>query len=436
MKSLRSERVAEQLRLELAELIENEIADPRLGAVTVTGVQVSGDGKTARVLICPLDEKADEPAYLEALDHARGFLRRELALRLQLRHTPQLGFAIDHGPRHVDRVETLLGRLHKRKQLGILLLLACLPARADWVRHEASAHTMGSVFTIAAYGEDRQLLTAAVEAAFQEARRLDQLLSNYRSSSELSEINREAFQKPVRVSPEVFDLLQKCYQYSEASEGAFDWTVGPLMKVWGFFRGEGSLPEPVQVNQARKLVGYKKVHLDPAERTVRFEVEGMALDPGGIGKGYAVDRMVGVLKESGVTIALVSAAGSSIYGLGAPPSEPRGWYVRIRDPKSEAATAAEAYLRDQSLSTSGTYEKFFQAGGKTYSHIMDPRTGWPAQGMLAVSVLTPLTLDSEAWTKPFFVNGPEWTRRHVPDGFRVLLCEEGKSCYWAEQSTP
>lgn len=426
----RLERFREQLRLELAELIEQELADPRLGSLTVAAVHLSGDGKTARVLVAPGEEQ-DEAAVLRGLDHARSFLRHALAQRMDLRHVPQLVFAVDHGQKNADRVETLLERLHKRKQLGVLLLLCCLPARSDWVRHEASAHTMGSVFTIAAYGEDRRLLTAAVEAAFQEARRIDQLLSHYRASSELSEVNREAGRRPVRVSPEFFDLLQKCYQYSEASEGAFDWTVGALMKVWGFYRGEGRQPESARIEQALRLTGYQKVHLDPEERTVRFEVEGLELDPGGIGKGYAVDRMVEVLQESGVESALVTAAGSSIYGLGAPPHEPGGWRVRIRDPQSEAVTAAEVYLKDLSLSTSGTYEKFFEAEGRKYSHIMDPRTGWPARGMLAVSVLAPLTLDSEAWTKPFFVQGAEWTRKHAPAGFRVLLCEESKPCYWA-----
>jgi len=426
----RVERMAEQLRLELAELIESELADPRLPSLTVTAVHLAPDGKNARVLVTPAGPEAGDAPVLRALDHARGFIRRQLAERMNLRLVPQLSFLIDRGPRNTERVETLLGRLHKRKQLGVLVLLACWPARADWIRHEASAHSMGSVFTIAAYGEDRQQLSAAVEAAFHEARRIDQLLSNYRASSELSEVNRDAFSRPVRVSPELFELIEKCRRYSEASEGAFDWTVGPLMRVWGFFRGSGRLPEPGQIGTALAAVGYKKIRLDPEERTVRFTAEGVELDPGGIGKGYAVDRMVEALQESGVSIALVSAAGSSIYGLGTPPDEPRGWRVRIRDPKSDAVTAAEVYLKDLSMSTSGSYEKFFEAEGKVYSHIMDPRTGWPAKGVLSVSVLAPATLDSEAWTKPFFVNGAAWTRAHLPEGFRVFLCEDPEPCSW------
>ncbi|MBI3664871.1 MAG: 30S ribosome-binding factor RbfA [Acidobacteria bacterium] len=428
MHGRRMDRVAEQIRAELAELIENEVADPRVGSVTVTSVSVSPDGKQAQVRVCPVDKEASEKDCLRGLESAGHFLRRELAALLQLRHTPELRFTIDHGPQHARRVETLLERIKKRTPLIVLLLL-CSGLRAELVRYEASASAMGGLYTIAAYGEDRAQLSAAVEAAFQEVRRLDQMLSNYRPSSELSEINREAAQRPVKVSPEMFDLLEKCQEYSRLSEGAFDWTVGPLMKLWGFYKGSGRLPDRAQVEHALRSIGYRHIRLDPERRTVSFDLPGMELDPGGIGKGYAVDKMVDVLHEAGVEIALVSAAGSSIYALGAPPGA-QGWYVRIRDPKVEKITVAEVYLKDDSLSTSGNYEKFFEAEGKIYSHLMDPRTGYPAQGMLSVSVLAPKTLDSEAWTKPCFVNGAAWTKKHLPAGFRAVLCEESKPCYW------
>lgn len=429
MHGRRSERVTEQIRAEVAELIENEVADPRVGSVIVTGVDLSADGKQARVRVCPLDSEASEKECLRGLEHARHFLRRELAARLQSRYTPELRFCIDHGPQHAQRVETLLERIKKRAPL-IMLLLLCAGLRAELLRYEASAHIMGGVYTIAAYGEDRAQLSAGVEAAFQEAHRVDNLLSNYRPNSELSEVNREAAGRPVKVSPELFELLRKCQEYSRLSEGAFDWTVGPLMRVWGFYKGSGRLPDRAQIEHALRSVGYQHIRLDPQRRTVEFVVPGMELDPGGIGKGYAVEKMVDVLRDAGIETALISASGSSIYGIGAPPSEKRGWYVRIRDPKVEKITVAEIYLKDLSLSTSGNYEKFFEADGKIYSHIMDPRAGYPAEGMLAVSVLAAKTLESEAWTKPFFVNGAAWTKKHVPEGFRVLLCEESKPCYW------
>jgi thiamine biosynthesis lipoprotein len=429
MPSRHAERVSEQLREELAALIENELADPRVASVSVAGVDLSRDGKSARVRITLLDTGVSERDCLRGLEHARGFLRHELAERLTLRHTPEISFVIDRGRQNAERVEALLQRLKKRAPLAVLLLICGAARGGEIVRYESSAPAMGGVFTIAAYGPDRAHLAAAVQAAFQEARRIDHLLSNYDSTSELSEVNRDAAAGPVRVSPELFDLLEKCRRYSQASEGAFDWTVGALMRVWGFYKGSGRLPDPAEIERARRSVGYRHVELDADRRSVRFRVPGLELDPGGIGKGYAVDRMAEVLREAGVAIALVSASGSSIYAIGAPPGE-RGWYVRIRDPKSENITAAEVWLKNESMSSSGSYEKFFEADGKVYSHIMDPRTGYPAQGMLSVSVVAPQTLDSEAWTKPFFVNGAEWTRRNRPEGFRVLLCEQGKPCYW------
>jgi thiamine biosynthesis lipoprotein len=277
-------------------------------------------------------------------------------------------------------------------------------------------------------------MQAAADAAFEEVRRIDEFLSNYRKDSEMSAVNKGAALAPVRVSPEMFGLLSACLDYSRRSEGAFDISVGPLMKVWGFYRGSGKLPHRAEIAAALRNVGYRFMKLDPAARTVKFDRKGMELDPGGIGKGYAVDRMVEVLKQHGVKTALVAGSGSSIYGLGAPPKEPRGWTVEIRDPKRPTRIIEETFLKNMSMSTSGNYEKFFKAEGRVYAHIMDPRTGYPAQGSLAVSVIAPRTIDSEAWTKPYFINGREWAAKHKPNEFRVFFCEDrtDKPCAWLQ----
>lgn len=326
------------------------------------------------------------------------------------------------------------GAVHAPLQnLGVLFLLsAALACAQELLRLEASLDAMGTTFTLALYGQDRDRLETAADAAFAEVRRLERMLSNYRPTSEWSRVNREAADHPVRVSRELFELLSACLDYSRASEGAFDITVGPLMKVWGFYRGTGRLPAREEVAAAVAKVGYRKIMLDAENQTVQFTEPGVELDPGGIGKGYAVDRAVAILKDNGIQAALVSASGSSIYGLGAPPGEPQGWEVRIRHPKDETQTVETLRLKDQSLSTSGSYEKFFVAEGKTYSHIMDPRTGYPAVGMLSVSVLAAKTLDSEAWTKPFFILGRLWAARHKPKDLRVFLCEDTAElqCAW------
>ncbi len=291
------------------------------------------------------------------------------------------------------------------------------------MRLERSFDAMGTTYTVVAYGEDRFAVDSAIEESYEEVRRLDRMLSNYRQDSEWSLVNREAPRRPVQVSQELFDLLARCLEYSRQSEGAFDITVGPLMKLWGFYRGEGRVPHRAEIRTALGRIGWRKIELDARARTVRFTAP-VEIDPGGIGKGYAVDRMAEILRERGIRSALISAGRSSIYGLGAPPSEPRGWRVTIPDPRRRAGNAAEFYLKNMSMSTSGSSERFFTAGGRTYSHIMDPRSGYPVQGMLLASVLAPKTLDSEAWTKPCFVLGREWAARHKPKEFQVFLCED------------
>jgi thiamine biosynthesis lipoprotein len=297
-----------------------------------------------------------------------------------------------------------------------------------------SDEAMGTTFTVTVHGPERELPVAAARAALDEARRIDNLLSNYKPDSEWSAMNREAVNAAFSLSPELFEILAACLEYNRRSEGAFDISVGPLMKAWGFFQGEGAVPTPETLTKALAHVGFSKVRMDRDRRTIAFVEPGVELDPGGIGKGYAVDRMVEVLKTRGIERAFVSAGGSSIFGLGAPPDDERGWPVTIRNPRAPGGVAGHVWLRDQSLSTSGSYEKFFRAGGRVYAHIMDPRTGFPTQGTSSVSVVTPRTIDGEAWTKAYFLNGRDWTARHLLSGSRVLICDDGPTvaCEWID----
>ena len=320
------------------------------------------------------------------------------------------------------------------KQVSVICLVVPLLAIAqEPLRYESSIDAMGTTYTIAAYHFQKEQLQAGVEAALEEAQRLDHLLSNYRSESEWSRVNRFAAERDVQVSQELFDLIAACVNYSSQSEGSFDITVGPLMRVWGFYKGTGHLPHGAEVRSAMGRVGYKNIILNAGNRTVRFSKPGVEMDPGGIGKGYAVDRMVEILKQEGIQSALVTAGGSSIYAIGTPPGK-AGWEVVIRHPKDRNIVVAKVTLKDQSMSTSGNYEKFFRVGRKTYSHIMDPRTGYPSQGMYSVSVVTPRCIDSEAWAKPYYILGRRWTALHKPKDFRAFLCEDKGEvvCAWVK----
>ncbi len=282
-------------------------------------------------------------------------------------------------------------------------------AREAVTCHEESREAMGCTGTVRICGPDTPALPATVGAALDEIDRVDRLMSHYRRDSPLSRLNREAAKGPVAVEPELLDFLAECLRWSRESEGAFDVTVGPLMKAWGFFRDEGRVPGAGELARALAVVGYRHVELDPAAGTIRFDRPGVELDLGGIGKGYAVDRVVSLLRQRGIVSALVNLGGSSVYGLGAPPGR-RAWEIGIRDPSDPARTALNVPLRDRALSVSGGYERSFEKDGVTYAHVMDPRTGQPVQGLLSVAVLAATATAGDALDNVFFVQGIEVAR--------------------------
>ena len=298
-----------------------------------------------------------------------------------------------------------------------LFVLAWFTAARPQAEHplhhyEATRLSMACVYAIDAYGPDAVDLPRAVEDAFDEVDRIDRLMSHYKADSPLSRVNREAASHPVTVEPELFDFLAESMRYNNDSDGAFDITVGPLMKAWGFFRGEGRMPSSDELAAARRHVGRAHVILDPVEKTVRFDEPGVELDLGGIAKGYAVDRVVSLLKRRQIAAALVSSGGSTIYGFGAPPGR-KAWDVAIQDPIDSRKTALTVTLKDRALSVAGRSEKSFESGGVRYSHIMDPRTGWPVQGVLTVAVLTSSGTAGDALDDALFVMGAERSRAYL-----------------------
>jgi thiamine biosynthesis lipoprotein len=269
---------------------------------------------------------------------------------------------------------------------------------------------MGTVFTVAVYGRDRTFLSEVVEEVFEEVDRLDEQMSNYKPESELSAINRMAASRPVVVESGLFHLLEISVGRSEETGGAFDITVGPLMKSWGFFRGRGRLPTRAEISQVLKRVGYQHLKLDAERRTIRFDEGGVEIDLGGIAKGYAVDRAVEILRSNGITSALVSSGMSSIYALGSPPGE-HGWKITVRAPYNAHEAGDVLHLQNYSVSISGNYEKFLKIAGKNYCHIMNPHNGWPVEGMLSTAVLAPTGTDTDGRSAGFFVMGLERARK-------------------------
>jgi FAD:protein FMN transferase len=273
-----------------------------------------------------------------------------------------------------------------------------------------SRPAMGTVFTIKCYMPDSESADEVMNAVFEEIARVEALLSNYQPSSELSRISREAGDGPVVTDPETFRFLTKSFDWSARSHGAFDITVGPLLRAWGFKARNGHVPTQAEQKLLRDQVGWDKVKLDPETLTVRFTTrKPMELDPGSIGKGFAVDSVVALLRESSVHAAFISAGGSTLYGLGSPPGE-AGWPVEVPDPRTRGSVATTVSLHDTSLSTGACTEKFFVQNGHRYCHIFDPRTLMPVEGVLQTTVIAPSATDSDALSTVVFVLPPEQSR--------------------------
>ena len=304
----------------------------------------------------------------------------------------------------------------------VLLAALSLPIRAapSLVRYEDSHEAMGTVFTVVAYGPNGEYLAEVVREVFEEIDRLDAQMSNYRPESELSNINREAAKHPVIVEPKLFALIQDSLRLSAETNGAFDITVGPLLKAWGFFRGQGRLPSRAELASVMKRVGYRHVRLDAARHEIRFDAPEIELDLGAIAKGYALDRAEDVLRANGVTQALISCGTSSFVALDSPPGE-KGWKISIRDPYDKQKAADSVWLKDFSLSVSGNYEKFFTLRGKTYSHLFDPKTGRPVEGMLSAGVLAPRGETSDGLSTSFYVLGPQRSRPLLANSANVTV---------------
>lgn len=244
----------------------------------------------------------------------------------------------------------------------------------------------------------------AAAAAFREMYRIESVMSTWRPRSEISRLNEAAGGAVFPLSNELFALIDSSLAYSRATEGAFDVTVRPLVLLWGFQGGATRLPSDDDIARERGLVGYGRIALDAAGKTAVLP-PGTQIDLAGIAKGYAVDRCVAVLDSLGVTAALVNLGGN-IYAMGAPAGA-RGWTVGIRDPKGGLETVGTLTLRDEAVATSGNYENFVEIDGRMYGHIIDPRTGRPAEGVLSVTVVAPTGLATDALSTGLFVLGPE-----------------------------
>jgi thiamine biosynthesis lipoprotein len=273
----------------------------------------------------------------------------------------------------------------------------------------------------------------AMDRADQVFRRIDDLedqLSVYRAHSEVSRLNLNAWKQWVQVEPNLFDLLDLAARVSEETERAFDITAGAMIRSWGFFRGPRRVPEPYERTRDLARTGMKHVELDRAASSVRFLREGLEINLGAIGKGYALDRAAADLcQEWGHTPALLHGGHSSVYAIGSEPGTDAGWLVSLGHPQEPGRSLGTLRLREQAMGTSAATFQYLEHHGRRLGHILDPRIGWPATGVLSATVVAPAAAQADALATAFFILGPKkaeaYCKEHADVG--VVLFAEGAS---------
>jgi len=265
---------------------------------------------------------------------------------------------------------------------------------------------MGSTFEILFPSEQRSRIEAT-HRALDEIRRLENIMTVFREESSLSLVNREAAKVPVGVEEELFEILQLSREISDLTGGAFDITSGVLSRCWGFRERKGSMPSEDAIEECLSKMGWRFLDLDLEKRTVEFGLPGLELNLGSIGKGFALDRAGVMLQNAGFEKTLLNAGHSSVLALGDAVYPGGGWKVAVRHPVDRDMNLFNVSLRNQALGTSGSGEQFFEQDGKLFGHIIDPRSGRPADRYLSATSVAPTAAVADAMATAFFVMSPD-----------------------------
>jgi thiamine biosynthesis lipoprotein len=298
-------------------------------------------------------------------------------------------------------------------------------AMAIWLHDEAAI--MGTAVSVELWHEQEGKGRALIAAVTEEMQRIDRLMSSYKSDSELSRVNASAAREPVRISNELFGLIQTALDYSDITGGAFDITYASAGQYYDY--REARKPDPVQLAAALPAINYRHVNLDAKHTSVRFTHPGVRLDLGGIAKGYAVDRCITLLKEAGVSNALVTAGGDTRV-IGRHWDHP--WMIGIRDPRRHDGIITRIPLENAAISTSGDYERFFEQDGVRYHHILNPGTGLSPHDVHSTSIIGTRSIHTDALSTSVFVMGVTQGLaliNRLPDTEAVIIDNQGKMHY-------
>jgi FAD:protein FMN transferase len=295
--------------------------------------------------------------------------------------------------------------------LGLWALVFANPGRGgeglDLRRFEFTEPHMGTAFTIVLYTGDEATASRASKAAFERIKSLDQTLTDYDPNSELMKLCAQAGGPAVAVSPDLFEVLARSKALYERSEGVFDISIAPVVRLWRRARREKKLPDAELLARARALVGGDAIKLDPTSRTVQLTRSGMKLDVGGIAKGYASEEAIKILKREGVASALVAGSGDIVVS-DPPPGKP-GWTIAVAPLKAESdgTEGPTILLKNAAVSTSGDAEQFVEIDGVRYSHVVDPKTGLGLTERRSVTVIAPEGITADGLDTAACILGPD-----------------------------
>jgi thiamine biosynthesis lipoprotein len=288
-----------------------------------------------------------------------------------------------------------------------LLAAAGIPAESPEPRVDRARYLMGTVCQGSVFpseGITAEGSAQALQAAFDEIARLEAVLSDYREDSELSRMNREAGAAPFPCSSDLFEFLLAAIGYSRETGGAFDVTAAPLVSLWDL-RGAGRIPSSAEIERARRQVGFSLLGLDRTRSTVRFQAPGMRLDPGALGKGFALDAAARTLRSRGVRSAMLDFGGQ-ILAIGAPPGA-AAWEIDVAHPLDRSRPVTSLMVRDQSVATSGSSERGLIVEGRRLGHVVDPRTGAPIEALGSATVIAATGAEADALSTALLVMGPD-----------------------------
>ncbi|MFI5288601.1 MAG: FAD:protein FMN transferase [Polyangia bacterium] len=312
--------------------------------------------------------------------------------------------------------------------IAISLLFAAGAARAEPHMITRDTTAMGTLVRISIWSDDDEGALRAIDAGFDEIRRIEGLMTTWRPDSDVSRVNAQAGIAPVKVSDETLEVIEMAQRSSQMSHGAFDISFYVMHGLWKFDEDlEKKVPTKAEIGKLRPLIDYRKIIVDPKAKTVFLEKKGMKIGLGGIAKGYAVDRAVAILRRDGFPNAIVQAGGD-LMCAGSKGGRP--WTTGIRDPRGPRNDSfAVMWLENHAFSTAGDYERYFFLDGKRYHHIIDPQTGYPATRSRSVTIYAPNAFLADAIDDAVFILG--WKKGiemidAIPDAGAVVVDSEGQ----------